>query len=199
MDHSALYADPFYPSFFGTLGGALDAWAEEENRPSMEAWEAAARLQTALQLLTVGAEDQVVQLAQGAWETTAKLGADQELDAILDQLAVTEMHLEQPAAPPAHSEHYTAWHDAFLAGVAAACVAIDGPDDPANAVEPSYVPERATDSMVASVVYLSAWRVPGFRVGEEYVHWIVFGGAGQPPPTTGAVPPAARFPWVPRR
>ena len=196
MDHSSLYADPYYPSFFATLGRALDAWAEEGSRSSFETWEAANRLHAAISLLTVGSQDPAVLLALEARDTTVKLGADDELNELLGQLAVVEMNLSQPEPPPRQEEHYIAWHDAFLQGVAAACLAIDGPDDPLGAVEPHYVPDRAMDSMMASVVYLSAWRVPGFSAGEEFVHWCVFGAGGQPPPKTGSDTAEPRFAWM---
>jgi hypothetical protein len=196
MDHSTLYSDPYYPSFCGALASALDAWAVEGQRASMEAWVASHRLQTAMDLLTVGAQDQAVQLARTAWEATAKLGGDEELDGILERLAPIEAAMQQPAPLPLGGQHGAAWVQDFLKGVKSACVAIDGTDDLDSTVEPHYIPDSDMDAMAASVVYLSAWRVPGHQAGEEYVHWAVFGGTGQPPPQTGTAG-LSRFSWVP--
>ncbi len=128
---------------------------------------------------------------------TARLGCEDDLDSILQRLAPLEAGMLQPKVVPPGGRHLEGWFKDFLVDVAAACFAIDGIDD-ANGVEASYVPDKDMDTTAASVVYLSAWQVQGRQVGEEYVHWAMFGQTGQPPPRTRRHAGWTHT-WLPRR
>ncbi len=96
---------------------------------------------------------------------------------------------------PLGGKYSEMWIRDFLQGVESVCLVIDGPGDDEDGVEPNYDPNKDMDTILATVVYLSAWRVPGHQAGEEFVHWVAFKPGGQPPPRTGNDTDRMRFPW----
>lgn len=183
MNHAALYADPYYPSFLGALRGALHAWTEGRDSASIEAWTASCCLETAMDLLTVGLPDEAVETARRAWEATV-IGSVDERDAVLEKLKCIEAEMPQPAENTADDAQFRGWRTEFLVGVRTASTAINDSTSEHRS-GPVYVPDEHLDSWVAAVVYLSAWAAPGHQVGAEYAHWAAFYGGGQPPPRTG--------------